>query len=80
MREKCHKAEEIEPGAAAYTLARVESLDGNVEEGLRWLAQAFKHRHDMAAFAINDRDLARLRQEVRFWVIVGRPPPNDGDG
>ena len=79
-REKCHKMEEIEPGAAAYALARVESLDGNVEEGLRWLAQAFKHRHDMAAFAINDRNLARLRQEVRFWVIVGRPQPNDGDG
>ena len=77
-REKCSRAEGIQPGAGAFNLACVESRAGNLDECMAWLTKAIEHRAELAEKAQTDPDLAAARGDDRFWAIVGRPrPPQD---
>jgi tetratricopeptide (TPR) repeat protein len=55
-----------------YNLACMESVFGDSEAALAHLAQALKQAPGLRAWARRDPDLAFIRDDPRFWALVGR--------
>lgn len=57
-----------------YNLACLESIAGNVDAALAHLAQALEGVPRRRALACRDPDLAFIRDDPRFWELMGHSP------
>ncbi len=69
-----HKAIELKPNYADtyYNLACLNSLSGNRNEALEYLTQAISIDTKFKSIAKKDSDFDSIRDDERFWEIVGR--------
>ena len=63
-----------------YNRACLEAVVGNVDEALRCLAQALAETPGLRLWARRDPDFHELRNDPRFWQVVGEPPMDPGMG
>jgi hypothetical protein len=59
-----------EEGSVHYTVACLESLDGNPEAALHHLARAIERRPEFGEWARKDDDLTSLRDDPRFAQLT----------
>ncbi|RLC78827.1 MAG: hypothetical protein DRI61_09160, partial [Chloroflexi bacterium] len=71
LEEHIRKARELLPPDDHYNRACLESICGNVEEALEHLKLALEKDPGMKEWAKRDPDLEWIREDERFWELVG---------
>jgi len=69
--EHTQRARELMANEVDYNKACIESIAGNVDAALAHLAQALEKAPGDRAWARRDPDLAFIRDDPRFWELVG---------
>jgi cytochrome c-type biogenesis protein CcmH/NrfG len=70
-REKAIKAEGVRAGSGAYNLARIDAIEGNMKEAVRWLQVAESTGTQLSRARIAaERDFDRVRDQPEFVSLM----------
>ncbi len=72
------RARESMANESDYNKACIEAIAGNADEALTCLAQALEKRPGMRDSARRDPDFEELREDPRFWEVVGELSTDSG--